>query len=174
MYEFAFNGYHDTICEVIMEWEKYQKILLTEIIWISLQTLIVIACVVAIIVLLVHMYKHGKKKRNKKKRKKSTDYVEKSILWIALVLAVSGSIYGTHYLSNCLLDYHHDSYITYIGRCEQPDRDTLILCNADDKKLYGVAVSIPNSSEDIVVIYAKRSEIAVGVYTLEEYKEMKE
>ena len=44
-----------------------------------------------------------------------------------------------------------------------PSRDTLILNECNNLKLYA-AISLPNTSDDITIVYSRRSKIAVGFY----------
>lgn len=154
-----------------MEIQKYQNVLLMEIIFVSILTFILIGALITAIIFLIRAKKKHTKKVRKKKTIKKSFFYENLSLCIGLLLSSLVLIYSGQYLFKCSLDLYDHSFVTYIGTCDHPERDTLILHNANKTKLYAF-VSIPGTNEELVIIYSKRSKIVVGAYTLEKYEEI--
>lgn len=122
---------------------NYRGVLFKEILSVSvIMIIIIIVCIVGFIVL---------KKLN----------LEKYLYIIVFASLVGTVLIGGYHILNVFLDLRHNSFETYTGKCSYPARDTVALSEHDNTKLYA-AISVPNTTEDITIIYAKRSKIVVG------------
>lgn len=87
--------------------------------------------------------------------------LQKNLYYLVSAFLVFAIVIGGYYVGKVLLDLHDNSFETYTGKCSFPSRDTVLLDEYDNLKLYS-AISIPNTSEDITIIYSKHSKIVVG------------
>ena len=123
--------------------KDYRDILIEELISVSIIVIIIfIVCVIGFITI------------------RKLD-LEKYLYILISVFLITTFIIGGHHIFNISLDLTHNSFETYIGKCRFPARDTLILEDFDNKKLYA-AISIPNTLDNITIIYSKHSRIVVS------------
>lgn len=125
--------------------KAYRDILIKDLISVSVITLIIlIICFVGFIVI---------KKFN----------LEKYLYVLISAFLVATIVIGGYHITNVSLDLHYNSFEKYIGKCSYPARDTLVLEEHNNTKLYA-AISIPKTTDDITIIYSKRSKIVVGFH----------
>lgn len=87
--------------------------------------------------------------------------LEKILYVIVSAFLVLAIVFGGNHIVKLSLDLYYNSFVSYTGKCSYPSRDTLILEERDKMKLYA-AISIPNTTDDITIIYSKRSKIVLG------------
>lgn len=89
--------------------------------------------------------------------------LEKVLYILITALLIVTIAIGGYHIFNVSSDLKYNSFETYTGKYSCPSRDTLILNECNNLKLYA-AISLPNTSDDITIVYSRRSKIAVGFY----------
>ena len=87
--------------------------------------------------------------------------LEQYLYILISILLLITLLFGGQHLVAISLDLHFESIETYVGTCEFPSRDTIVLNDKNKTRLYS-AVSVPNTSDNITIMYFKRSKIVVG------------
>ena len=121
----------------------YRDILIKDLISVSdIMTIIFVVCVVGFIII----------------RKLA---LEKYLNILISVFLIATIVFGGYHIVNVSLDLTYNSFETYAGKYSCTARDTVVLDENNDMKLYA-AISLPNTSNDITIIYSRRSKIVVG------------
>ena len=126
----------------------YQSVLIKNIAFNSIILLLCVVCCIAGIIVT--------KKCN----------LEKIIYFLCIGLILFSLVFAGKHIVECSLDLYYNSFETYIGMCNSPARDTLVLYDEDHTKLLS-AVSSPAGENKLYVVYSMRSKIAVEVVTIE-------
>ena len=122
--------------------KDYRDILIKDLISVSaIMTIIFVVCVVGFIII----------------RKLA---LEKYLNILISVFLIATIVFGGYHIVNVSLDLTYNSFETYAGKYSYPARDTVVL-DENNMKLYA-AISLPNTSNDIMIIYSRRSKIVVG------------
>lgn len=123
--------------------QEYRNVLIKELIFVSIIVAIaVIVCIVGFILI----------------KKLALEKVLYIFLSVFLVITI---VFGGGHILNLSLDLTYDSFETYTGEYKHPSRDTLILVEQDNMKLNAL-ITIPDTPEDLTIVYSKRSKIVVG------------
>ena len=123
----------------------YRDVLIKELVFVSTIVIVVfVMCIVGFIVI-------------RKLR------LEKYLYILITALLILTLTIGGNHIFNVSLDLNYNSFETYIGKYSCPSRDTLILNERDNIKLYA-AISLPNTSNNITIVYSRYSKIVVGFY----------
>ena len=123
--------------------KDYRDILIKDLISVSaIMTIIFVVCVVGFIII----------------RKRALEKYLNIFISVFLFITI---VFGGYHIVNVSLDLTYNSFETYAGKYSCPARDTVVLDENNDMKLYA-AISLPDTSDDITIIYSRRSKIVVG------------